>query len=667
MGLQFFNINGGTSSGGVTEVTATPPITSTGGDTPIISTSMNTNRLIGRSSAGVGVMEEIQVGDGLTLSGGVLTNTASPTPTGYYGAFQDNTSQTIASTTIAYPMRLGLTDYSNGVTIENHQANFVGSRTTNVLTVTSVVSGIIEAGMTLIGNGWSTAVVTGSISGNVLTITGVTSGTLTIGSYLTGTGISANTQITGITSGSGGIGVYTINLSQSVALGTTINAYNILITALGTGTGGVGTYTTSTSGSIGSGSIEGVIASKITFANTGIYNFQWSGQFQNTDNAQHDIQVWLRLNGNDITGSTGLISIPARKSAGAGNEGHVIIGWNYLLSLVGGDYIELYWQAESTNVSLQYYTGGTTPTTPTTASLIVTATQQSGIMAGTGITALNGLTADVQTFATGTTGTDFNISSSGSTHTFNIPSASNLARGLVSIIAQTFAGVKTFLSAPILDSLTASRILATDGSKAVQSLDTATYPNLTELSYVKGVTSAIQTQLNGKQPTLPYTPVYVYTKNSNTFTSTTATGGQILTSLLIPANTFVAGDVLRVTARGKKTGTNNTGQFNIVINSTLSISGATTFKQNSMGASIPSWGVLAHAVIINATNNTQLPWPATNYGTSDIVAVTAAAAGSWQENVATNWTINQYLIFQCSLQAPTLDSISLIFYMIEKL
>jgi hypothetical protein len=240
------------------------------------------------------------------------------------------------------------------------------------------------------------------------------------------------------------------------------------------------------------------VASKITFAHTGIFNLQWSGQFQNTDNAQHDIEVWLRINGSDVVGSAGLISIPARKSTQEGDEGHVVIGWNYLLSLIGGDYVEFYWSSESTNVSLQYYTGGTTPTYPTTASLIITATQQSGIMAGTGITALNGLTSDVQTFATGETGTDFNIDSSGSTHTFNIPSASNLARGLVSIIAQTFAGVKTFLSAPILDSLTASQILATDGSKAVQSLDTTTYPDLTELSYVKGVTSAIQTQLNNK-------------------------------------------------------------------------------------------------------------------------------------------------------------------------
>lgn len=49
----------------------------------------------------------------------------------------------------------------------------------------------------------------------------------------------------------------------------------------------------------------------------------------------------------------------------------------------------------------------------------------------TGITALNGLTAQVQTFATGTTGTDFNISSVTDTHTFNIPSASATNRGLL--------------------------------------------------------------------------------------------------------------------------------------------------------------------------------------------------------------------------------------------
>jgi hypothetical protein len=50
----------------------------------------------------------------------------------------------------------------------------------------------------------------------------------------------------------------------------------------------------------------------------------------------------------------------------------------------------------------------------------------------TGLTALNGLTDQVQNFATGTSGTDFAISSSGSTHTFNLPTASATNRGALS-------------------------------------------------------------------------------------------------------------------------------------------------------------------------------------------------------------------------------------------
>jgi hypothetical protein len=50
----------------------------------------------------------------------------------------------------------------------------------------------------------------------------------------------------------------------------------------------------------------------------------------------------------------------------------------------------------------------------------------------TGLNALNGLTAQVQNFATGTSGTDFGISSSSSTHTFNLPTASASNRGALS-------------------------------------------------------------------------------------------------------------------------------------------------------------------------------------------------------------------------------------------
>jgi predicted heme/steroid binding protein len=50
----------------------------------------------------------------------------------------------------------------------------------------------------------------------------------------------------------------------------------------------------------------------------------------------------------------------------------------------------------------------------------------------TGLNSLNGLSAQVQYFATGTSGMDFNIDSAGNTHTFNLPTASSVNRGALS-------------------------------------------------------------------------------------------------------------------------------------------------------------------------------------------------------------------------------------------
>jgi hypothetical protein len=87
---------------------------------------------------------------------------------------------------------------------------------------------------------------------------------------------------------------------------------------------------------------------------------------------------------------------------------------------------------------------------PTSRTLTINGTafdlsaDRSWTIAGSGISTLNTLTAGTQTFAIGTTGTDFNISSATSTHTFNIPDASATARGLINTNTQTIAGTKTF-------------------------------------------------------------------------------------------------------------------------------------------------------------------------------------------------------------------------------
>jgi hypothetical protein len=174
---------------------------------------------------------------------------------------------------------------------------------------------------------------------------------------------------------------------------------------------------------------------RITFANTGIYNIQFSSQFQNIDNAEHDVTIWLRLNGTDVAGSAGFVQVPKRKAAGAGNEGHVVVSWNYLLSVVAGQYYELMWSTtDHTHITMQFYAGGSPP--PAAASVILTVTQQSGIMAGTGITGLGKAgsiqTGAIQTLAVGTSGTDFDIVSSGNIQTFNLPTASATNRGALS-------------------------------------------------------------------------------------------------------------------------------------------------------------------------------------------------------------------------------------------
>jgi len=122
--------------------------------------------------------------------------------------------------------------------------------------------------------------------------------------------------------------------------------------------------------------------SKLTVAQAGIYNLQFSAQFQNTDSQLHDVSIWLRQDasgaGVDVAGSTGLLSVP---NSHGGINGHTIVGWNYYVTLDTNDFVEIWWSTPSTNVTIQAYAAGTSPTRPTTASVVATLTFVSNISA----------------------------------------------------------------------------------------------------------------------------------------------------------------------------------------------------------------------------------------------------------------------------------------------
>jgi len=98
----------------------------------------------------------------------------------------------------------------------------------------------------------------------------------------------------------------------------------------------------------------------------------------------------------------------------------------------------------------------------------------------TGLTALNGLTAQVQSLGVGTSGTDFNIVSSGSSHTFNLPTASAANRGVLSSTDwSTFNNKQSAIT------------LGTTAQYFRGDLSLATFPNLNSVTWTIDFTSLL--------------------------------------------------------------------------------------------------------------------------------------------------------------------------------
>jgi hypothetical protein len=115
--------------------------------------------------------------------------------------------------------------------------------------------------------------------------------------------------------------------------------------------------------------ISVVSNSRLTVKSYGIYNVQFRLQIVNTDSQIHDIDIWFRKNGTNISNSNSRFCIP---NSHGGTDGHLIAALNFWVELNANDYVEIMWRTTSTAVSIQQLPAQTSPTRPATPSAIVT-------------------------------------------------------------------------------------------------------------------------------------------------------------------------------------------------------------------------------------------------------------------------------------------------------
>lgn len=90
--------------------------------------------------------------------------------------------------------------------------------------------------------------------------------------------------------------------------------------------------------------INGNTDSEITVENTGIYNFQFSGQLISTNSSAKTAQIWIRRNDIDIGYS-------AHAYTSESNDAYLEVNWNFNIDLQAGDYIEIMWATDNTALS----------------------------------------------------------------------------------------------------------------------------------------------------------------------------------------------------------------------------------------------------------------------------------------------------------------------------
>lgn len=92
--------------------------------------------------------------------------------------------------------------------------------------------------------------------------------------------------------------------------------------------------------------VDSTYTSRVYCSVGGIYNFQFSGQLVSNSSNAKQVYVWIKRNGTTIGYTTHQYTL-------SGSNEHMAVEWNFNIDMQAGQYLELIWAADSTDVEME--------------------------------------------------------------------------------------------------------------------------------------------------------------------------------------------------------------------------------------------------------------------------------------------------------------------------
>lgn len=205
----------------------------------------------------------------------------------------------------------------------------------------------------------------------------------------------------------------------------------------------------------------------------------------------------------------------------------------------------------------------------------------------------------------------------------------------IKTLAQTFAAKITFLTSPRISSGTASTVPYLDANKDLVSSSITP----TQLSYLDA-TSSIQTQLNAKANNL-------LAKQNITITHTGTTAETKIYSILIPAGSVQANDVLKLLMKAFGASGVASKSFRMYFNTSDAIGGVQV-GLNTIAATVSAL-TTRNIFCKNSLSSQQVIGPTISVSNEES---TGQNAGSYS-TISINFAVDQYFIVSCQLTTGT--------------